>query len=69
MTDIDIKRIHDALKNNPFVQHFKKWQDALFQLKKAGVGAEKQAFPVHDLNHVMDTYLPGKLARAQEFLP
>jgi DNA topoisomerase VI subunit A len=38
-------------------------------LKKAGVRAEQQAFAVHDLNHVMDTYLPEKLARAQEFLP
>ena len=69
MTDIDIKRIDDALKNDPFVKHFKKWQDALLQLKKAGVRAEQQAFAVHDLNHVMDRYLPEKLARAQAFLP
>ena len=69
MSEVDIKRIDDAIKNDPFVQHYEKWQDALLQLKKGGVRAEQQAFAVHDLNHVMDTYLPEKLERAQTFLP
>ena len=69
MSEVDIKRIDDAIKNDPFVQHYKKWQDALLQLKKGGVRAEQQAFAVHDLNHVMDTYMPEKVERAQAFLP
>ena len=62
-------RIDDALKNDPFVQHYKKWQEALLALKEGGVRAEQQAFAVHDLNHVMDRYLPDKLERAKAFLP
>ena len=69
MTDVDVKRIDDALKNDPFVKHFKKWQDALNALKKRGERAEQQAFAVHDLNHVMNTYLPEKLANTRAFLP
>ena len=69
MTDIDVKRIDDALKNDPFVQHFKKWQDALNQLKKRGHRAEQQAFAVHNLNHVIETYLPEKLSNTRAFLP
>ena len=69
MTDVDIKRIDDALKNDPFVKHFKKWQDSLNALKKRGERAEQQAFAVHNLNHVMNTYLPEKLANTRGFLP
>ena len=69
MSEVDIKRINDAIRNDPFVQHYKKWQGALLQLKKGGVRAEQQAFAVHDLNHVTDTYLPEKLERSQAFLP
>ncbi|NKB70380.1 MAG: DNA topoisomerase VI [Candidatus Latescibacteria bacterium] len=69
LNDIDIKRIDDALKNDPFVQYHKSWQAALLQLKEAGYRAEQQAFAVHDLNHVIDTYLPEKLAQAEDFLP
>lgn len=61
MSEVDIKRIDDAIKNDPFVQHYKKWQDALLQLKKGGVRAEQQAFAVHDLNHMMDTYFAGEV--------
>ena len=38
-------------------------------VEEGGGQGRQQAFAVHDLNHVMDTYLPEKLARAQEFLP
>ena len=41
----------------------------MLQLKEAGYRAEQQAFAVHDLNHVIDTYLPEKLEQAQNFLP
>ena len=69
LNEIDVKRIDDALKNDPFVQHYKKWQDALEQLKKFGYRAEQQAFAVHDLNHVISTYLPEKLEQSGAFLP
>ncbi len=69
LSEVDIKRIDDALRNDPFVQHYKKWQDALLQLKKSGYRAEQQAFAVHDLNHVINTYLPEKLEQAGAFLP
>ena len=69
MTEVDVKRIDDALKNDPFVQHYKTWQEALKKLKKSGYRAEQQAFAVHDLNHVMSTYLPEKLANTKAFLP
>lgn len=69
LTDVDIKRIDDALKNDPFVQHYKKWQEALEALKKAGYRAEQQVFAVHNLNHVMSEYLPDKLENTKAFLP
>ncbi len=69
MTDVDIKRIDDAIKNDPFVQHYKKWQQALLKLKESGYRAEQQAFAVHNLNHVISTYLPEKLENTRAFLP
>lgn len=69
MTEVDIKRIDDALRNDPFVQHYKRWQEALLALKARGERAEQQAFAVHDLNHVIETYLPEKLESTGAFLP
>lgn len=69
MTEVDIKRIDDALKNDPFIQYHLSWQQALEHLKSGGRRAEQQAFAVHDLNHVIDTYLPDKLAAVGDFLP
>ena len=34
-----------------------------------GVRAEQQAFAVHDLNYVINDYLPQKLRKAKAFLP
>ena len=61
--------IDDALKNDPFIQYHLSWQQALEHLKSGGRRAEQQAFAVHDLNHVIDTYLPDKLAAVGDFLP
>jgi DNA topoisomerase-6 subunit A len=69
MTEVDIKRIDDALRNDPFVQHYKRWQKALSALRKSGYRAEQQAFAVHNLNHVISTYLPEKLEDPNTFLP
>ncbi len=69
LKDVDIKRAKDALKNDPFFQHFPQWAKAFEQLLKMGVRAEQQAFAKHDLNYVMDEYLPAKLKHPERFLP
>ncbi len=69
LKDVDIKRAKDALKNDPFFQHHKRWQKAIKQLVKMGVRAEQQAFAAHHLNYVIDTYLPQKLRNVKKFLP
>jgi DNA topoisomerase-6 subunit A len=69
LKDVDIKRAKDALKNDPFFQHYKEWARGFEQLLKMGVRAEQQAFAKHDLNHVMDVYLPEKLKHTEKFLP
>jgi len=66
---VDIKRAEDALKNDPFIKHYKAWQDALDQMLKMGKRVEQQAFAKHGLNYVIDTYLPEKLANPKKFLP
>lgn len=69
LKDVDVKRAKDALKNDPFFQHYKEWARALEQLLKMGVRAEQQAFAKFDLNYVMNTYLPAKLKHPDKFLP
>jgi DNA topoisomerase-6 subunit A len=69
LKEIDIKRAKDALKNDPFVQHYQPWRDAIKQLLDMGVRAEQQAFAVHNLNYVIEHYLPEKLAATKKFLP
>ncbi len=69
LKDVDVKRANDALNNDPFVLHHKPWQRAIQQMLKMGVRAEQQAFAKHDLNFVIDQYLPKKLAAPNRFLP
>ena len=69
LQDVDIKRAKDAIKNDPFVQHYKPWQRALEQLISMGVRAEQQALATHGLNYVIERYLPEKLAHPEKFLP
>ncbi len=69
LKDVDIKRAKDALKNDPFVQHYKPWQKAINQMIEMGVRAEQQALAKHGLNYVIDEYLPRKLAHPEKFLP
>jgi len=69
LKDVDIKRVKDGVKNDPFVQHHKEWQKALDKLVKMKVRAEQQAFAAHHLNYVIDTYLPEKLANPKKWLP
>ncbi|MCZ6602977.1 MAG: DNA topoisomerase IV subunit A [Planctomycetota bacterium] len=69
LKDVDIKRAKDALKNDPFVIHHKRWQRALELMLEQGVRAEQQAFAKHGLNFVLETYLPEKLKNPKQFLP
>ena len=69
LKDIDVKRVKDGMKNDPFVQHYKEWQKALNQLVAMKKRAEQQAFAKHHLNFVMDTYLPEKLKNQKTWLP
>jgi DNA topoisomerase VI subunit A len=69
LKDVDEKRARDAIKNDPFIRHYKDWIHAIEQLVKMGVRAEQQALAKHGLNYVIDTYLPEKLAHPERFLP
>src|SRR3989344_2290687 len=69
LKEIDIKRARDALKNDPFVQHYKAWQKATDQQIKMKARAEQQAFAKHGLNFVIDKYLPDKLKNQKTWLP
>jgi DNA topoisomerase VI subunit A len=69
LTEIDIKRAKDALKNDPFFTEHKDWAKAMEMLVKMGVRAEQQALAKHGLNFVIDEYLPAKLKNPDKFLP
>jgi DNA topoisomerase-6 subunit A len=69
LKDIDIKRIKDGIKNDPFVKHHKPWQKALKEQVKMKVRAEQQALAKHGLNFVISDYLPKKLANPKSWLP
>ena len=69
LTDVDVKRAKDALKNDPFVHNHKPWQQAINLMLKAGVRVEQQAFAKHGLDFVVKHYLPEKLKNVNKFLP
>lgn len=69
LTDTDVKRAKDLLKNDPFFQHHKKWQKAIKKMLKLKQRVEQQAFAKHSLNYVMEAYLPDKLSNTGNFLP
>ncbi len=69
LRDVDIKRIEDALDNDPFVHHHEEWQEALKKMKKMGVRAEQQSLARHGLNYVISDYLPEKLDNPNTWLP
>lgn len=69
LKDVDRKRAHDALKNDPFIKHYKPWQGAIKSLLDMGVRVEQQALAKHGLAFVANTYLPNKLKAVGSFLP
>ena len=69
LVEVDIKRAKDALKNDPFIKTHRPWKKALNQMLEMGVRVEQQAFAKHNLNYVLDKYLPQKLKNTKNFLP
>ena len=69
LTEVDIKRAKDALRNDPFVKHHKPWQKTIKQMLEMGVRVEQQAFAKHGLDFVVNKYLPAKLRNPSKFLP
>lgn len=69
LKEVDVKKIKDLIKNDPFIKGHKEWQLALEKMAKGKVRVEQQAFAAHGLNYVMDTYLPEKLANQKSWLP
>jgi len=69
LKDVDIKKIKDLLKNDPFILHHKEWQKALKQMYQMKVRAEQQALAKWGLNYVIEKYLPKKLKEPEKFLP
>jgi DNA topoisomerase-6 subunit A len=69
LKDVDIKRVKDGIKNDPFVMHHKEWQKALRDLVSMKKRAEQQALAKHGLNFVISNYLPEKLKNPKSWLP
>ncbi|MBU0666088.1 MAG: DNA topoisomerase IV subunit A [Nanoarchaeota archaeon] len=68
LKEVDIKRIKDGLKNDPFVAAHKNWKRALKQLLEMKVRAEQQALAKHGLNFVISNYLPEKIRNPSSWL-
>jgi len=69
LKEVDIKRIKDGIKNDPFVRHYKQWEKALIEMAKMKKRAEQQALAQHGLNFVISNYLPDKLKNPKSWLP
>jgi DNA topoisomerase-6 subunit A len=69
LKEVDKKRANDAMKNDPFIQHHKPWQQAVDKMLKMGVRVEQQALAKYGLEFVANTYLPEKLKDPKGFLP
>lgn len=69
LKDVDLKRIRDGIKNDPFVKAYKPWQKALSDQAKLKKRAEQQALAKHGLNFVISDYLPAKIEDNKTWLP
>lgn len=69
LKEVDIKRVKDGIKNDPFVKHHKEWQQALKKIVEMKVRAEQQALAKWGLNYVISDYLPKKLKNPKSWLP
>jgi DNA topoisomerase-6 subunit A len=69
LKEVDIKKIKDLLKNDPFIKSQKAWQKALEQMMKMKTRCEQQALAAWGLNYVIEKYLPDKLKNPKSWLP
>ncbi|MDP7141618.1 MAG: DNA topoisomerase IV subunit A [Candidatus Woesearchaeota archaeon] len=69
LKEVDVKRIKDGLKNDPFILHHREWQKALKQMAQMKVRAEQQALAKWGLNYVISKYLPNKMKNPKSWLP
>jgi len=69
LKEVDIKKIKDIMKNDPFCLQHKEWQKALGLMNKMKVRVEQQAFAASGLNYVITKYLPEKLKNQKTWLP
>jgi DNA topoisomerase-6 subunit A len=69
LKDVDLKKIKDLFKNDPFIQNHKEWAKELKLLEQMGTRCEQQALAAHGLNFVIEKYLPQKLKHTEKFLP
>jgi DNA topoisomerase VI subunit A len=69
LKDVDIKKIKDLIKNDPFIIHHKPWQKALQQMAKMKVRSEQQSLAKFGLNYVITKYLPDKMKNKKTWLP
>ncbi len=69
LKDVDIKKIKELIKNDPFIQHHRPWQKALRQMYKMKTRAEQQALAKWGLNYVIEKYLPQKIKNQKTWLP
>jgi DNA topoisomerase VI subunit A len=69
LKEVDIKKIKDLIKNDPFIKQNKEWIKALQMMAKNKQRVEQQAFAAHGLNFVIDVYLPEKIKNSKKWLP
>jgi DNA topoisomerase VI subunit A len=69
LKDVDIKRIKDGIKNDPFVEVHREWKKALDLMTTMKKRAEQQALAQWGLNYVISDYLPQKLKDSRTWLP
>ncbi len=69
LKEVDIKRVMDGIKNDPFVKYYPEWQKALKDMVTLKKRAEQQALAAHGLNFVISDYLPQKLENPKSWLP
>ncbi len=69
LKEVDIKKIKDLVRNDPFIKHHKEWQKALELMAKMGKRSEQQSLAQYGLNYVIETYLPEKLKNQKTWLP
>lgn len=69
LKEVDVKRLKDAIKNDPFISSHKEWIKAMDLMMKLKKRAEQQALAAWGLNYVMEKYLPDKLKDQKTWLP